>query len=136
MIPIPYLRLVAWGMVAGFLVIAAVVAVAFPIHASDALTFGTWSRLISEHWHFNEQQTGPSAYSRPLFYALQGWLWAIIGYSDVSGRLLCGLFSLLLVAALAFAAAAMHEPARAESWPKAFGSSGLTRTAPRLKRSR
>ena len=106
MIPIPYLRLVAWGMVAVFLLIAAVVAVAFPIHASDALTFGTWSRLISEHWHFNEPQTGPSAYSRPLFYALQGWLWGVIGYSDVSGRLLCGLFSLLLVAALAWAVSA------------------------------
>jgi hypothetical protein len=106
MIPIPYLRLVAWGMVAVFLLIAAVVAVAFPIHASDALTFGTWSRLISEHWHFNEPQTGPSAYSRPLFYALQGWLWGVIGYSDVSGRLFCGLFSLLLVAALAWAVSA------------------------------
>ena len=106
MIPIPYLRFVAWGMVAVFLMIAAVVAVAFPIHASDALTFGTWSRLISENWHFNEPQTGPSAYSRPLFYALQGWLWGVIGYSDVSGRLLCGLFSLLLVAALAWAVSA------------------------------
>jgi len=106
MIPIPYLRLVSWGMVAAFLLISAVVAVAFPIHASDALTFGTWSRLISEHWHFNEPQTGASAYSRPLFYALQGWLWAIIGYSDVSGRLLCGLFSLLLVGALAWAVSA------------------------------
>jgi 4-amino-4-deoxy-L-arabinose transferase-like glycosyltransferase len=106
MTPIPYLRLVAWGMVALFLMIAAVVAVAFPIHASDALTFGTWSRLISEHWHFNQPQTGPSAYSRPLFYALQGWLWGVIGYSDVSGRLLCGLFSLLLVAALAWAVSA------------------------------
>jgi hypothetical protein len=106
MIPIPYLRLVSWGMVAVFLLIGAVVAVAFPIHASDALTFGTWSRLISEHWHFNEPQTGASAYSRPLFYALQGWLWAIIGYSDVSGRLLCGLFSLLLVGALAWVVSA------------------------------
>jgi hypothetical protein len=106
MIPIPYLRLVSWGMVAAFLLVSAVVAVAFPIHASDALTFGTWSRLISEHWHFNEPQTGASAYSRPLFYALQGWLWALIGYSDVSGRLLCGLFSLLLVGALAWVVSA------------------------------
>jgi Dolichyl-phosphate-mannose-protein mannosyltransferase len=103
---IPYLRLVAWGTVAIFLIIGAVVAVAFPIHASDALTFGTWSRLISEHWHFNEPQTGASAYSRPLFYALQGWMWGLIGYSDVSGRLLCGLFSLLLVGALAWAVSA------------------------------
>jgi hypothetical protein len=106
MTPIPYLGRVAWGMVAVFLIIAAVVAVAFPIHASDALTFGTWSRLISEHWHFNEPQTGPSAYSRPLFYALQGWFWGVIGYSDVSGRLLCGVFSLLLIAALAWSVSA------------------------------
>jgi hypothetical protein len=106
MTPIPHLRLVAWGMVAIFLMVAAVVAVAFPIHASDALTFGTWSRLISEHWHFDEPQTGASAYSRPLFYALQGWLWGVIGYSDVSGRLLCGLFSLLLVGALGWGVSA------------------------------
>src|SRR5439155_21167165 len=55
---------------------------------------------------FNEPQTGASAYSRPLFYALQGWLWAIIGHSDVSGRLLSGLFGLLLVGALAWAVSA------------------------------
>lgn len=106
MTPIPYLRLVAWGMVGAFLIAAAVVAVAFPIHASDALTFGTWSRLISEHWHFNEPQTGPSAYSRPLFYALQGWLWGVVGYSDVSGRLLCGVFGALLIGALAWGVSA------------------------------
>ncbi len=101
MTPIPYLRAVTWGTVAVFMAIAALVAVAFPLHASDALTFGEWSRLIAERWsHIFD------ASNRPLFYALQGSLWHATGYSDTSGRLLCGLFSLVLVGSLAWLASA------------------------------
>jgi hypothetical protein len=94
---IPYLRTLAWGTAALFTTVAALVAVAFPLHASDALTFGEWSRLIAEHWsHAFEAST------RPLFYVVQGSLWWLIGYSDTSGRLLSGLFGLVLPAALAW----------------------------------
>lgn len=93
----PFVRLVAWATAAVFLAVAAVVAVAFPLHASDALDFGEWSRLIAERWH---HVVDPS--TRPLFYVLQGSLWHVIGYSDTSGRLLCGLFSVVLVVSVAW----------------------------------
>ncbi len=84
--------------------IAVVVAIAFPLHANDALTFGEWSRLIAMHW-----DNIFDASNRPLFYALQGSIWHVIGYSDTSGRLLCGLFSLLLVVSLARLASARRD---------------------------
>ena len=97
MTQIPYLRMLTWVTAVVFTAIALIVAVAFPLHASDALAFGEWSRLIALHW-----SRVFDASNRPLFYVLQGSLWHVIGYSDSSGRLLCGLFSLLLVAALAW----------------------------------
>jgi hypothetical protein len=98
---IPYLRALTWGTVTVFTAVAVIVAVAFPLHASDALTFGEWSRLIAEHWSRVFDLS-----NRPLFYVLQGSLWHLIGYSDTSGRLLCGIFSVLLVGALAWLVAA------------------------------
>ena len=94
---LPYLRVVTWATAAIFFGVAVLVAIAFPLHASDALTFGEWSRLIAQHWH---HVLDPS--TRPLFYVLQGSLWHVAGYSDTSGRLLCGLFSLILVVSLAW----------------------------------
>ena len=92
---LPYLRVVTWATAAIFFGVAVLVAIAFPLHASDALTFGEWSRLIAQHWH---HVLDPS--TRPLFYVLQGSLWHVAGYSDTSGRLLCGLFSVILVVSL------------------------------------
>ena len=95
----PYLRTITWGAFTVFMAIAAVVAVAFPIHASDALTFGTWARLIAGSGHFQFPNVS-AAYSRPLFYFLEGWAWRTFGYHDAVGRLLCGLFSAVLIVAL------------------------------------
>jgi len=91
---------ITWLTTALFFAAVLLVAVVIPIHAQDALTFGEWSRLISQHWHFHFSAATPQEYGRPLFYVLQGWLWGALGVSDVSGRLLSGLFSGLLLAAL------------------------------------
>jgi len=95
-----YASAIAWLTTALFFVIALAIAVVIPIHAQDALTFGEWSRLISEHWNFHFAAATAQEYGRPLFYVLQGWMWGIFGFSEVSGRLLSGVFSLLLLGAL------------------------------------
>jgi 4-amino-4-deoxy-L-arabinose transferase-like glycosyltransferase len=84
-----------------FFALAFMLAVVIPIHAQDALAFGEWSRLIAQHWHFHQAAAGVQEYGRPLFYVLQGWLWGIFGFHEAIGRVLSGLFSLLLLASLA-----------------------------------
>jgi hypothetical protein len=91
---------ITWLTTALFFAAVVLVAIVIPIHAQDALTFGEWSRLISQHWHFHVPAATPQEYGRPLFYVLQGWLWGLIGFSDVSGRLLSGLFSVVLLVGL------------------------------------
>jgi hypothetical protein len=91
---------ITWIVTALFFTTAMVVAVVIPYHAQDALTFGEWSRLISEHWHLHYPAATGQEYGRPLFYVLQGWLWGVIGVGEGSGRVLSGFFSLLLLAAL------------------------------------
>src|SRR5207249_6625849 len=51
---IPVLRpasAIVWITTGLFLLAAFFLAVMIPTHAQDALTFGEWSRLISQHWH-------------------------------------------------------------------------------------
>jgi hypothetical protein len=91
---------IAWLLTALFFGLALFLALVIPIHAADALTFGEWSRLIAQDWHFNHAGVTPQEYGRPLFYALQGWLWALVGFGEPSGRILSGVFSGLLVGAL------------------------------------
>ncbi len=91
---------ITWLMTALFVVTAVVIAIVIPIHAQDALTFGEWSRLISEHWHLHYPAATGQEYGRPLFYVLQGWMWGVFGFGEPSGRLLSLLFSLLLLGAL------------------------------------
>jgi hypothetical protein len=91
---------ITWILTGLFFAIAMFVAVVIPIHAQDALTFGEWSRLISEHWHLHYAAATAQEYGRPLFYVLQGWLWGVLGFSEITGRILSGLFSLLLLGAL------------------------------------
>jgi 4-amino-4-deoxy-L-arabinose transferase-like glycosyltransferase len=91
---------ITWLMTALFVVTALVIAIVIPIHAQDALTFGEWSRLISEHWHLHYPAATRQEYGRPLFYVLQGWMWGVFGFGEPSGRILSLLFSLLLLGAL------------------------------------
>lgn len=92
--------LVAWLVGALFLAAAFMLAVVIPIHAQDALTFGEWSRLIAQHWHFHYDAATPQEYGRPLYYVLQGWLWGVFGFHEPLGRILSGLFSVLLLGSL------------------------------------
>jgi 4-amino-4-deoxy-L-arabinose transferase-like glycosyltransferase len=91
---------ITWITTGLFFAGALLLAVVIPIHAQDALTFGEWSRLISEHWHLHYAAATGQEYGRPLFYVLQGWMWGLIGFSEASGRILSGLFSLLLLSSL------------------------------------
>jgi hypothetical protein len=91
---------ITWILTGLFFAIAMFVAVVIPYHAQDALTFGEWSRLISEHWHLHYAAATAQEYGRPLFYVLQGWVWGVLGFSEITGRILSGLFSLLLLGAL------------------------------------
>jgi 4-amino-4-deoxy-L-arabinose transferase-like glycosyltransferase len=93
---------IAWATVALFLALAFMLAVVIPIHAQDALTFGEWSRLISEHWHLHYEAATAQEYGRPLYYVLQGWMWGAFGFHEPLGRVLSGLFSLLLLGSLAW----------------------------------
>ena len=94
--------LLAWLAGGLFLATAFMLAVVIPIHAQDALTFGEWSRLISQHWHLRYDAATPQEYGRPLYYVLQGWIWGIFGFHEPLGRILSGLFSVLLLGALAW----------------------------------
>ncbi len=92
--------LITWLVTFLFFGTAFLLAVVIPIHAQDALTFGEWSRLISEHWHFHYAAATVQEYGRPLFYVLQGWVWGVLGFNETYGRILSGLFSVLLLGSL------------------------------------
>jgi 4-amino-4-deoxy-L-arabinose transferase-like glycosyltransferase len=91
---------IAWLSAFVFFAAAFMLAVVIPIHAQDALAFGEWSRLISQHWHLRYDAATPQEYGRPLFYVLQGWIWGVFGFHEPYGRILSGLFSLLLLGSL------------------------------------
>ena len=91
---------IVWITTGLFLLAAFFLAVVIPTHAQDALTFGEWSRLISQHWHLRYAAATPQEYGRPLFYVLQGWIWGVFGFAEPVGRVLSGLFSVLLLGSL------------------------------------
>jgi 4-amino-4-deoxy-L-arabinose transferase-like glycosyltransferase len=91
---------IVWITSGLFLVAAFFLAVVIPIHAQDALTFGEWSRLVAQHWHLHYAAATPQEYGRPLFYVLQGWIWGVFGFAEPVGRVLSGLFSVLLLGSL------------------------------------
>jgi 4-amino-4-deoxy-L-arabinose transferase-like glycosyltransferase len=91
---------ITWLITFLFFGTAFLLAVVIPIHAQDALTFGEWSRLISEHWHFHYASATVQEYGRPLFYVLQGCIWGALGFNETYGRVLSGLFSVSLLGGL------------------------------------
>jgi hypothetical protein len=69
------------------------------------MTYGTWSRLIADHWpHIRFAAASAIDYQRPFFYALQGTLWRVFGFHQSLGRLLSLAFAALLAAAVGFIA--------------------------------
>lgn len=69
------------------------------------MSFGTWSRLIAEHWpHFHFALASAADYQRPLFFVLQGFLWHLFGFHQAAGRLLSLAFSGLFIVVVAWLA--------------------------------
>jgi 4-amino-4-deoxy-L-arabinose transferase-like glycosyltransferase len=89
-----------------FILFALVLAIALPYGEWDAMSFGVWSRLIAEHWpHLHFAEASATDYQRPLFYVVQGTAWALFGFHESIGKTLSLLFSLLLLASMAWLAA-------------------------------
>ena len=87
-----------------FTAAAALLATTLPYHEWDSFAFGEWSRHLAGGGSPDPFTAGQSGAGRPLFYALQGWLWEVTGVSFSAGRLLSLAFVLVLLAALAAAA--------------------------------
>lgn len=69
------------------------------------MAYGIWAREIAVHWpHFEFADAGAVDLHRPLFYVLEGTLWALFGFHEPLGRLLSLAFGLLLAVSLAYAA--------------------------------
>jgi len=86
--------------VALFLVALAWVAVWVPFHATDALIYGRWSRLIALEGGIDFPGIGAGYLQRPLLYVVQGWLWDVFGFHEWIGRLWAFVFVAVLVYAL------------------------------------
>lgn len=101
------------GVSVVLLALALLVAVTLPYSDWDALSLGTWSRLIAEHWptlHFSYAYFGD--YQRPLFYVLQGFIWHLFGFHQALGRLLSLAFAVLLAMAVGLLARTVAPPYR------------------------
>jgi len=101
------------GLAVIFLLMTIPIAIALPYGEWDAMSFGTWSRLIAEHFpsfHFAEATAGD--YQRPLFLWLQGLVWSVFGFHESLGRLLSLAFSVLLVLSVAWTAGRTAPPYR------------------------
>jgi 4-amino-4-deoxy-L-arabinose transferase-like glycosyltransferase len=85
------------AVVALFLVALTWVAVWVPFHATDALTYGHWSRLIELGGPVGDLSLGAGYLHRPLVYVVQGWLWELLGFHEWIGRLWSLCFLLVLV---------------------------------------
>jgi hypothetical protein len=100
------------GLAVVIFLLACVVAVALPYGDFDAMSLGTWSRQIAEHWptvHFPGVYF--ANYNRPLFYVAQGFAWHVFGFHQAVGRLLSLSFALLMAGAVGFLALRLAPPA-------------------------
>ncbi|MGZ4317351.1 MAG: ArnT family glycosyltransferase [Gaiellaceae bacterium] len=87
------------------LALSIVVAVSLPYGDWDAMSFGTWSRLIAAHWpNFHFALASAVDYQRPLFFVLQGFAWRVVGFHQSVGRLVSLAFSVLFVVSVAWLA--------------------------------
>lgn len=82
-----------------FVVGAALLAATLPFHDWDSFLFGEWSRSLAHGHGLDPASAGQQGSGRPLYYALQGALWAATGVSFTAGRLLSLAFAILLVVA-------------------------------------
>lgn len=98
---LPIALLVAAVMVAS----AVAVSIELPFGEWDAMAFGSWAREIGTHWpHIRFANQSAIEYHRPLFYFLEGTVWAVFGFHQALGRLVALAFGIVLGGALSFAA--------------------------------
>jgi 4-amino-4-deoxy-L-arabinose transferase-like glycosyltransferase len=105
-----------------------VVAVTVPFHATDALIYGLWSRLLADHGGFHFAELSNAYYHRPLLYVAQGELWRLFGVHEWIGRLLAlgfGAGLVLTTAALADAGAGLRRAGRSWGLAGAFAAVAL-----------
>jgi 4-amino-4-deoxy-L-arabinose transferase-like glycosyltransferase len=100
---------VAVRVLQAFLVVVGAIslflALVVPYHATDALVYGQWSKMIGANGGFFFDNVGNVPYSRPLFLLPQGELWWVFGAHEWIGRLLSlAFFGLLLWAIFRLAA--------------------------------
>ncbi|HEU4656682.1 MAG TPA: glycosyltransferase family 39 protein, partial [Capillimicrobium sp.] len=69
-------------------------------HATDALIYGRWSRLIALDGGLHFDGIGSGYLHRPLVYVVQGALWDVLGFHEWIGRVWALLFAVVLVASV------------------------------------
>jgi hypothetical protein len=94
---------VAVAAFAMFVVGSVLLATTLPYHIWDAYSFGDWSRHVAGGEWLDPRSAGVVQASRPLFFLVQGGLWALTGVSFTSGRLLSLGFAVALLVATAAA---------------------------------
>lgn len=87
--------------VGAFALTGLLMAITVPFHDWDSFDFGGWSRQIATGGSLDPLTAGQQGSGRPLYYLLEGALWAVTGVSFTAGRILSLLFALALVAAVA-----------------------------------
>jgi hypothetical protein len=90
--------LLGTAVVAGALLAVAVLLV--PYHLWDALSFGSWSVGIAGGEPLSLDPTTAVLRQRPLFYWLQGGVWAVLGVDERAGRLIAAAFFAVLAASV------------------------------------
>lgn len=95
-----YGGLFALGL-AAFVAVGLLLALTVPYHDWDAFAFGELSRAV-QNGGYALTDFSAAVVHRPLFYVVQGWLWAAFGFSFASGRLLGLGFAVVLVISVAW----------------------------------
>jgi hypothetical protein len=91
----------AGAAVLAFLLGALLLAVTVPYHDWDSFDFGAWSKQIAQGGSLDPLTAGRQGSGRPLFYLLQGGVWAVTGVSFTAGRVLSLVVALMLILAVA-----------------------------------
>jgi 4-amino-4-deoxy-L-arabinose transferase-like glycosyltransferase len=87
--------------VAAFSLAGLLLAITVPFHDWDSFDFGEWSRRLASGGSIDPLHAGQQGSGRPLYYLVQGALWAVTGVSFTAARILSLVFALVLVAAVA-----------------------------------
>jgi hypothetical protein len=123
-------RVAAIAIVGVFAVTGLLMAITVPFHDWDSFAFGSWSRQIATGGSLDPISAGQQGSGRPLYFLLQGALWAVTGVSFTAGRLLSLLFALALVAAVAAVAYQLGDDPERRSLHAALAAICVVAVAP------